>query len=322
MSSIKHPDSPKSSSWDDVSTIAEFSGSQKVLEEEEYLDRMTQIISRDFFPRVNESDDVDRLDLNYHLGNQTPGTGRSQVSITESVRSRREACSMRLNDFLNRYTSEDNAYFEKLQNKELRRHRAKYGWLYRDKESHNESVKMQLELPSIEQQATSSSASKKMIGWPYNPKNSLFYPKSNQRSEYSPSTVNYESNKYCNDQIFKEPLPKQPDGSHILRRHNNKIGVDGKLIDGSETPVINGYSYIPERPRTKLEPDLYYLPSQSPRDELAHRLYEQRVAKSIRTPKIKTFSGDSSLRTPSTDRKDLFDMIFSPERIKTPISRR
>lgn len=330
MSLIKRSTSPESSICDDISCIGEIKQPQKVLDEDEYLDRMSNIIRRDFFS------DEEAFDYSTPWTDQTPGTRQTQISLTDSVRSRQESCSMRLNDFLDMYTNEDNAYFDKIQRKELKRHRAKYPWLY-NKSNHNEEMKQQLKLPSIEQQASNSSnKSNKMIDWPYNPKNSLFYPpKTTDDSKRIRSTVNYQSNKYYSDPIFKAPLPKPGGSIKTFRGRNDKIGVDGKLADCPETPVINGYSFVPPpespgssalRPNIsyKTEPKNYYFPSQSPRDELTHKLYEQRVAKSIRTPKLRSSTKMSLHDTPSTSYTShtMEYLASTPDCVKSSSTRR
>lgn len=252
---------------------------KKVLEEEEYLGRMAKIIRRDFFSEIEfPTSDT----------NQTPVTDRTELSTTSSVRSRGDACSLGLNEYLEKYTSEDNAYFEKLQKKELKRHRLKYPWLYKNK------------------------------------CNSLFYPpdESDKRLSFPKKTTStIHSSKYMN-----EPLPVKDSQPKVrsFKGFSDKIGIDGKLLNGSETPNINGYSFIPtpetpgpstEEKRMKTDLNKFYIPNESPRDELAHRVYQEKVAKVIRTPK----SGPSGtpLKTPSF-RKGYADLSFSPERVKSP----
>lgn len=316
---------------------------QKVLEEEEYLDRMAKIIRRDFFsdtefPLDNASE---RVSDSYRSSERssrtlvtTPATDRTTTSIrstTSSILDRQKACSMGLNEYLTKYTSEDNAYFEKLQKKELRRHRAKYPWLYDNKNKHNKEVKDQLKLPSDQERTSldSNRASVKMIDWPYNSKNSLFYSPDAGPSR-SQSTINYHSSKCMNEPIFKTPLPRAPTKPRSMNVFCDKIGIDGKLLNGSETPIINGYSFIPEPETPKIEEqkyktlhDRFYIPNESPRDELAHRVYQEKVAKVIRTPKS-VGSTPSLLKTPSSFRKGYEEFSFSPERVKnsTPKLRR
>lgn len=305
MSIISYSSSSRGSKSGEVMIVDSKPAPKKVLEEEEYLGRMAKIIRRDFFSDTEFPNGIDShtlIDGSTERSNlsqlTTPGTDRTQFSSASSMRSRRDACSLGLNEYLEKYTSEDNAYFEKLQRKELKRHRLKYPWLYQDKSNHNKRVQDQLKLPSIIEQAKQlgeTKSSTKMIDWPHNPKNSLFYAP-DESKQGKTSTVNYHSSKYMNEPIFKEPLPIKDSQkvSRSFKGFSEKIGIDGKLLNGSETPVINGYSFIPapetpssstEETRMKTDPNKFYIPNESPRDELAHRLYEKKVAQVIRTPK-------------------------------------
>lgn len=323
---------------DEVKIVKTKRAPRKVLEEEEYLSRMAKIIRRDFFPDPEFPLDDDISSTNpstSHRSNQTynttPATDRTQFSSTSSMRSRRAACSTSLNRFLEKYTSEDNAYFEKLQRKELRRHRAKYPWLYKDKGGHNKGIQHQLKLPSLEEQAAigGQDSSMKMIGWPHNPKNGLFYaPELYKTSKRPQSTINYNSNRYINERLFKEPLPLAAEAKpKTFKGSSDKIGIDGKLVNGIETPIVNIYppllpttetvpNAIIEEPKFRLDSNKFYIPHESPRDELAHRLYEEKVAKVIRTPR--TGPGGTPKSTTPFQRKSFVDFSFSPERIRTP----
>lgn len=251
---------------------------QKVLEEEEYLDRMSKIIKRDFFanhetPGTSHGQSC----LN------TPATGRTDCSSTSSTRSRKESCSMRLDDFLDKYTSEDNAYFEKQQKKELRRHRSRYPYLYRDGN--------QLQIASTQGSRALESS------------------KTSTRPSIKESTVNYSSNRYIQAPLFKEPLPiKAPsDRPRLMGRTSEKVGIDGKMLDGSDTitfsePLLPQTAKACDIPvaEVKLETkDRFYIPNESPRADLARRLYDEKVASKIRTPRSST-RYDSKHGTPST----------------------
>jgi hypothetical protein len=319
------PSSSRELAIDDEREAALNSRTQrKVLEEDEYLGRMAQIIRRDFFsdpdhsfqatdstPSVVASERTDKS------ANDTPGTYRSGISTTSSMRSRQEACSMRLNEFLSKYTSEDNAYFDKLQAKDLKRHRLRFPWLYKGYK--RDKNPMGLKEGPDGKQLDGRPEDIKMIGWDHNPRNTLFYPPSDNSTRDLPSssTVNYESNKYSREPLFK--VPPAPNGGSrerpktSLNRFTDKIGIDGKLLNGSETPSMNGYSYVPppETPQPvtdtshiKQESQRFYLPNESPRDVLAHRLYEDKIARKIRTPKSGTRS--DLTKTPKNKLNDIF----------------
>lgn len=292
---------------DKIATVGSQNGTRKVLEEDEYLDRMASIIKRDFFPETNTSNQWQQTpSTSERLASETPGTNRTGVSTTSSTRSRKAACSLRLNEFLDRYTNEDNHYFEQLQQKDKQSHRARFPWLYEGHDQHNKRVRDQLELPGTSKQTpetleTSRNNATRTIDWPYNQKNSLFHPPQSKQPQSHQSTVNYRSSRYMRKPIFKEPLPVSSLETRpkLFNRFADKIGIDGRLLNEAETPSINGYSFVPEpetpvpvvdRVRVKTEPNRFYIPNESPRDNLAHRVYQEKVAKNIRTPRTGTRS--------------------------------
>jgi len=275
---------------------------QKILEEDDYLNRMAKIIKRDFF--LVPTDDTPSVSVQFDR-TDTPGTSRTNYTATSSVRSRKESCNLSLDEFLDKYTSEDNAYFELLKRKDLKRHRAKYPWLYKDIDNHNTKVNEQLRLPSSSNQSKltpSSTEAKPMIDWPYNPKNALFYPTDQDELRSKRSTVNYGSTKYMKAPIFKESSSdNMAEKSTGNDRFPNKVGIDGRVLSDTEPSSTSNYSFMPPPqspmlPRVesdhieiKVEPKTkYFIPSESPRDDLARRLYEEKVAKKIRTPKTAT----------------------------------
>lgn len=254
---------------------------QKVLEEDEYLGRMSRIIRRDFFSTPGQASNLETPSFGM---TDTPCSSRTEYSSTSTIRSREESCSLRLNEYLQKYTSEDNAYFEKLQKKDLKRHRLKFPWLYR-----NNPRKLDYNTLALQSSPMLSIEGSK-----------------------SQSTVNYGSNKCIGESHFKEPLPVKNIHRRSLNRFNDKIGIDGKLLSDEEPPSINGYSFIPapetpirEEPKIKVETNRFFIPNESPRDELARRLYEQKVAKNIRTPRTdagRTGHNQTSSRRSETDR--------------------
>ena len=77
---------------------------KKVLEEEEYISAMEDIVTRDFFPDLHRETRGSDADLSHHLGS--------------------------LDDFVASHTSEDNASFEVIQQKDEAERRRRLHWLY------------------------------------------------------------------------------------------------------------------------------------------------------------------------------------------------
>lgn len=87
-----------------ASTIENESSGKIVLEEEEYLDSLGNIISKDFFPLVY-SDRVSK------------GLVKDDISLS-------------LKEFTDKYTSEDNESFSKIHHRDIQEHRRKFAWAY------------------------------------------------------------------------------------------------------------------------------------------------------------------------------------------------
>lgn len=268
MSQIKDDDLAKTEKGLSVS-------SRKILEEDEYLGRMASIIKRDFFSNPDATPSID-------CDGFTEATDRTDTTTSSSVKSRKQACSLSLNKFLEKYTSEDNAYFEKLQRKDLKRHRARFPWLYEGKQKKTSNTPI----------LVSSSAVLSIEG----PKKESAQPQ---------STINYHSNR-CLDHLFKEPAPvSNPGKIRTLGCFKDKFGIDGRPLGESETPLEEATTFfISETPkpaisdqRIKIETNKFYIPNESPRDQLAHRLYQEKVAKNVRTPKTNSHRDTSSRRT-------------------------
>ncbi|CAI5741358.1 unnamed protein product [Hyaloperonospora brassicae] len=135
-----------------------------VLEEEQYVEKLGQIIERDFFPDLSvlkrrtelfQNDEksvvrVDTIPRGTRLGDRT--SERSDASgvgwdhapeplVDHDLKQKDEidagdstTASMTLDRFVATYTSEDNESFNELQDKALRDHKRRYHWAYDDDE--------------------------------------------------------------------------------------------------------------------------------------------------------------------------------------------
>lgn len=307
-----------------VQVVAIKATPKKALEEDDYLGRMSKIIRRDFFSdtQFDGEGDLDSYRNSTRALTNTPGTGRTQYSVGSSMSRRDDGTSLSLNSFLDKYTSEDNAYFEKLQRKELRKHRLRYPWLYNRHNEYNKLVESHLKLPPASQQLANRTkvTADQPVGWPYNPRNALFYPPQQSKQEKQPkSTINYRSNNFSEGPIFKLPIHKE-DRPRLVSRLKDKIGIDGNLLDGSEPSALNSYQPPAELPVRlssvlKSESNRFYIPNESPRDQVAHRMYQERIARSVYTPRSDRTQGDTSLR--STASRRTTDFAFTIENSKS-----
>ncbi|KAJ8678495.1 hypothetical protein QAD02_014282 [Eretmocerus hayati] len=139
----------------------------KVLKEEKYVEKLSEIIQRDFFPDLEklkaQNEYIEALEQNdtkkmrelyekYSLENrprserlaspatfETPvrnegtsedGSPESNLEVKDTA-SNNESQKVGLDDFLSSNTSEDNASFEDILEENEKRHKLKYSWLYK-----------------------------------------------------------------------------------------------------------------------------------------------------------------------------------------------
>lgn len=173
---------------------------------------------------------------------------------------------------MGKYTSEDNAAFEQLQEETTQKHLEKMKFLSGDVSSHNANVDSALALPSVATQMAAISAAStsaggclpkgeadKLITWKYTTKNSVMFD-----PDGAPLTINESAKMKLNQPVilhentrFKarpfSVLPRQtplgPVVSQVKPNALGKIGVDGKEANaGGATPAVNGFKYVPSTP--------------------------------------------------------------------------
>ncbi|XP_054154910.1 splicing factor ESS-2 homolog [Oppia nitens] len=170
-----------------------------------------------------------------------------------------------LDEFLNKYTSEDNASFETIQEHAARRHRLKYEWLYKDNAEHNERVKELLQLPSIEKQAIEDKkSSSEVITWIYSNRNSVMYNPGHapvKRDDILLANTKRQEVNHLNTRFTRLPFNESVNQMTIAlaaqinhRQRTGKVGIDGKEMMAKATPQINGFNFVPSTPTPN--PDL------------------------------------------------------------------
>lgn len=98
------------------------------LDEEEYFDTLEKIIQRDFFP---------------NLYRETDGLGDTKSEFGEAYK--KSQTKLNLNEFLRRYSSEDNIAFEDLQEKDRQKFIKRISWMYDESAKFNKINKLALE---------------------------------------------------------------------------------------------------------------------------------------------------------------------------------
>jgi len=167
---------------------------------------------------------------------------------------------MRLDSFLSKYHSEDDASFNELVEKDQQKYREKYSWLYnKEKEQNLESKELQQQLALTDSENTSSTMKAieyRPAGvqtWSYTAKNSLMYiPEGMEvsvqealQSSSKPREIVHE-----NTRLSKEFLTKTQKTfsgvSNISKKDTvpEKVGVDGLVVNSSDAPKVNGYGFV------------------------------------------------------------------------------
>ena len=170
---------------------------------------------------------------------------------------------MSLSLFLNKYTSEDNAAFEQLQDEATRKHEEKMAFLIKDVKEHNERMDNCLALPSVEAQATENAikstneSGNKLISWKYSNKNSvMFDPDGAPLTKEEMDKLRLRQVVVHENTRFKSRpftvIARQPSLGLTLKAQNalkhGKIGVDGKEANTNATPAVNGFKFVPSTP--------------------------------------------------------------------------
>ncbi|UYV72711.1 DGCR14 [Cordylochernes scorpioides] len=241
---------------------------QIILEEEDYTNALEKIIVRDFFPdlgseNVHQNIVPSTISSEYETplplnpkSFETPSASdiiENRLAEDDNVKShvQKEAEKISLNKFLEKYTSEDNASFEVIQEKNEKAHKQKYPWLYNDEKAENEKVQNMIEYKEDKDQPAT-------LTWKYKNKNSLMYIPDGAEltmEEKVKQITKKQLTIYKNTRLDKNPFNENANQNLIgelanaqARRKEGKVGVDGKEFCPRESPKVNGYGFVPSTP--------------------------------------------------------------------------
>lgn len=167
-----------------------------------------------------------------------------------------------LDRFLSKYESEDDASFAEIMVKAKEEHRAKHAWLYEKEKEYMHSVEGPEQLLAItdgsEAKGSGGMDKKKepersgVKSWNYTVKNTLMYiPDGLERNALE---------KVMDPQKKREVVHSNTrlSSSFVRKMHNalkdtaegegktskDKVGIDGKVLDPSSSPQVNGYGFV------------------------------------------------------------------------------
>lgn len=181
-------------------------------------------------------------------------TGQSDKHTDKAEKEKKEP-KQHLDAFLSKNTSEDNASFVEILEENEKKHREKHAWLFENEDCRTEEEKERLCLPSIEEQAAITDGKAGVDTWKYRTRNAVMYVPDGE--DYSAEEL-MELNKkkprkivYDNTRFQTKPWDNQKNKESLQQAafdkanlHSGKIGHDGKELQSSVTPRVNGYGFV------------------------------------------------------------------------------
>ena len=179
----------------------------------------------------------------------------SEPAETQAKRLKKE--DMRLDSFLSKYQSEDDASFNELVEKDQQKHREKYSWLHNSAEEQNTAVQKQLALTDSEGESMQMKAIEYrpagVDSWSYTAKNSLMYipegmevsVKETLKNVQKPREILHENTRLSKEFIAK--VQRTFTGSNNLSKKDavpEKVGVDGLVANPNDAPKVKGYGFV------------------------------------------------------------------------------
>jgi protein DGCR14 len=183
-----------------------------------------------------------------------------------------------LDEYLSKYHSEDDASFNELAEKALKKHQAKYSWLYEQEKQANDQLALQYssvadqegtkvlaitdgsekedgeeDVPSLKPIPASKLQNKSQVEtWTYKAKNSLMYVpegielslKERMEAGNTKREIVHSNTRLSHDFLaqLNNIDTKSTENQHKPTGH--KVGVDGKVLEQEDEPSVNGYSYV------------------------------------------------------------------------------
>lgn len=156
-----------------------------------------------------------------------------------------------VDSFLDTFTSEDNDSFEKIVEAADQKLRQKYSVLFDAEQASEQRVAQNLALPSITEQFQLE-APKSIETWTYKNQNALMYNPDGweltQAEKIEMAKRRMEIVK-TNTRLHINPFDDQKEaiGDAVkaqAKYAGNKVGLDGRELDGSDSPQVRGFSFV------------------------------------------------------------------------------
>lgn len=206
-----------------------------------FMQGLTDIIQRDFFP------DVKKLEAQIESSDSNVGTSARLDPTEEKSAVPKNATTLGLDQFLNKYESEDDASFKEMLIKSNEIHLLKHAWLH---EKEQEYAKLVSEEKLAVTGNTEPNRRAGLDSWTYTSKNSLMYIPDgveNSAMETVQGATSTREIVHCNTRMPHQFVQKfhHSTTSDCIRRHTqDKVGVDGKILPVDESPSVNGYGFL------------------------------------------------------------------------------
>lgn len=182
------------------------------------------------------------------------GNSSDEEDKTEDNTGKPSKKKLSLDQYLALHTSEDNESFVEIQKESVKRHKLKYDWLYKDENAINKEIEDKLRVPAIEQQALQEDRPLSIDTWTYKNQNSIMYvPEGVELTDAEKLEMAGKQREIVheNTTLKKNPFDERQnkDTIHELalsqaKNQEGKIGVDGKIVTHTDTPKVNGFSFV------------------------------------------------------------------------------
>ena len=195
---------------------------------------------------------------NLHDGYNDPNEGSTSEKDI-NMESSHVGSKLNLDTFLTKNTSEDNASFEKIMEVTREKHREKFAWLFEKEKEQEKNMDDRLALPSsqFEQIEAAKNQSANVDTWTYTPRNALMYPPDGadlsvkeliERKGKHGQEINHSNTRFQADPFdsysSKQAMLEAVQSHSEMQKAVGKVGVDGKIEQTTDTPMVRGYGFI------------------------------------------------------------------------------